>query len=322
MRVSAALPVGVAALFFEAAERRRRLEGRLLERLEGAGYREVILPILDYLEPYEPLLAAGNRAELYRFLDQSGEELALRADFTPLLARLLAPRLAAVGLPLALFYRGDVVRRQEAGAGHLAELYQLGVERIGETGPAADAAVVRLLGECLLAAGAPAPQLVLGFAGALDGLLLAAAGDAAGALAERVARRERQAARASSSALLEIVEEGRPADPAVLGEAVAAELARLDGLVAELGRALPGLQVVVDLAEFALYGRDPRLAAASGARGYYDGVVFRAYVGRRALPVAAGGRYDSLFARLGAAVPAVGFSLGIEGLGAESGGGG
>ena len=110
MRVSAALPTGVAALLFESARARRRLEGKLVALVEERGYGEAILPILDYLEPYESLLTPASRAELYRFIDRDGEQLALRADFTPLLARLLAPRLAALDLPLRLFYRGDVVR--------------------------------------------------------------------------------------------------------------------------------------------------------------------------------------------------------------------
>ena len=75
MKVSAALPTGVAALLFESARRRRRTEDRLVARLEEAGYGEVILPILDYLEPYEALLTASARGELYRFIDRDGELL-------------------------------------------------------------------------------------------------------------------------------------------------------------------------------------------------------------------------------------------------------
>ncbi|HEX2645104.1 MAG TPA: ATP phosphoribosyltransferase regulatory subunit, partial [Thermoanaerobaculia bacterium] len=130
MRISAALPTGVHALFFESARRRRALEARLAGRLEAAGFHEVILPILDYLEPYEPMLTAASRGELYRFVDRGGDLLALRADFTPMLARLLAPRLSSNGsslpLPLRLFYRGDVVRYEEERAGRQREFYQMG----------------------------------------------------------------------------------------------------------------------------------------------------------------------------------------------------
>ena len=174
MRISAALPTGVAALLFESARRRRDAEERLVARLEAAGYAEVILPILDYLEPYEALLTPAARGELYRFVDRDGELLALRADFTPMLARLLAPRLPSLALPLRLYYRGDVIRYQEERAGRAREFYQVGAELLGLAGEPAEREVLRLFLELATAAGGAALQVVLGFAGALDGLLLAA----------------------------------------------------------------------------------------------------------------------------------------------------
>ncbi len=322
MRVSAALPAGVAALFFEAAAERRRLEGRLAAVLEAAGYGEVLLPILDYFEPYEPLLGAAARGRLYRFVDRAGEVLALRADFTPMLARLLAPRLAHLPLPLRLFYRGDVVRQQEDRSGRTRELYQLGAELLGAAGPAADEELLRLFVSVLARSGAPRPQVVLGFAGALDELLLAAGGEAAGELARAVARRERGPARRAARALAQVVEDGLPADPADLGPRAGERLRQLQQLAAVLGQEQGQIELSVDLAEFARFTLDPRLAAgdaAPDAEGYYDGLVFRAYVAGDAQPVGAGGRYDSLFSRLGAVLPAVGFSLSLDRLAASDG---
>ena len=73
MRISAALPHGVTAFLFEAARQRRELEGRLVDAVEAEGFAEVILPIVDYLEPYEPLLNPASRGELYRFIDRDGK---------------------------------------------------------------------------------------------------------------------------------------------------------------------------------------------------------------------------------------------------------
>jgi len=128
MSISADLPTGVAALLFGAARERREMEARLVREMETAGYAEVILPVLDYAEPYDAFLTAASRGELYRFVDRDGQLLVLRSDFTPMLARLLAPRLASLDLPLRLFYSGDVVRYQEERAGRLREFYQLGAE--------------------------------------------------------------------------------------------------------------------------------------------------------------------------------------------------
>ncbi len=219
MRLATGLPAGVSALLFDSAARLRALEGRLAGALDAAGFREAILPVVDYFAPYEPLLPPAARAELYRFADRDGELLALRSDFTPLLARLLAPHLAGLDLPLRLFYRGDVVRCPERGARRETEVYQIGGELLGA--PADAEALEReavLLCARLLALAAPGrARLVLGLAGVLDELLVAAAGAGAPGLARAVARRELAAARGAGAALAEIVERGTPADAAALG---------------------------------------------------------------------------------------------------------
>jgi ATP phosphoribosyltransferase regulatory subunit len=312
MRVSAALPTGVAALLFESARRRREAEERLVARLQEAGYSEVILPILDYLEPYEALLTPATRGELYRFVDRDGDLLALRADFTPMLARLLAPRLSSLYLPLRLFYRGDVVRYQEERAGRAREFYQLGAELLGMPGEFAEREVLRLFLELATAMGGGGLQVVLGFAGALDRLLLAADTTDPVRLAEAVARRGRGEVRRACRVLLSVVENGLPDRPEDLGPEAADRLRGLAALRDELAANFPGVLLTIDLAEFARNGLDPRLTVTEGERPYYDGLVFHSYAGPAALPVGGGGRYDRLFRALGAEVPAVGFSLSLE----------
>ena len=321
MRVSAALPTGVAALLFESARRRRDAEDRMVSQLRGARYAEAILPILDYLEPYEELLTATARGELYRFIDRDGELLALRADFTPMLARLLAPRIESLELPLRIFYRGDVIRYEEERAGRQREFYQVGAELLGLPGEPGEREVLRLFLELaglelpgLDGTGKPggALQVVLGFAGALDGLLLAADVDDPLRLAAAVARRERGEVRRACPSLLRVVEDGLPERPEDLGEAAAGRLHGLLALRDEMAGRFPGVLLSVDLAEFARHSLDPRLSVAEGERPYYDGLVFHAYAGAAALPVGGGGRYDRLFRALGAELPAVGFSLNLE----------
>jgi ATP phosphoribosyltransferase regulatory subunit len=319
MRVSAALPTGVAALLFESARRRRDAEERLVALLREAGYSEVILPILDYLEPYESLLTPATRGELYRFVDRDGELLALRADFTPMLARLLAPRLASLALPLRLYYRGDVVRYQEERAGRAREFYQLGAELLGLAGGAAEREVLRLFLELVTAGGARDLQVVLGFAGALDRLLLEARGSDPARLAAAVARRERGEVRRAGTTLLDVVENGVPGRTEDLGPEASDRLIELYAVRDELAAAFPGMSLSIDLAEFARNSLDPRLTAGGEDRPYYDGLVFHAYAGPAAIPVGGGGRYDRLFRALGAEVPAVGFSVSLERL-LEAGG--
>ncbi len=324
MRLSSTLPAGVSALFFESAARLRRLEADLATVLEERGFREAVLPIVDYFAPYEPLLQPAVRSELYRFADRDGELLALRSDFTPLLARLLAPHLAALELPLRLFYRGDVVRCPERGARGEVEQYQIGGELLGAegSGPELEREAALVFAHLVALATGGRAHLVLGLAGALDELLLSAAGaERAPELAQAIARRERSAARqgsarstASGAAIAEIIDEGVPRDSRRLGQRGAAALENLRALRAELARREPEIEVTIDLAEFADFADLSRDAGARDFRPYYDGLVMRAYLPGRARPVASGGRYDALFRKLGAAVSAVGFSLQLDAL--------
>jgi len=343
VRISAALPHGVTAFLFEAARQRRELEDRLVRALEEAGFSEVILPIVDYLEPYEPLLNPATRGELYRFIDRDGELLALRSDFTPMLARLLAPRLHNLDLPVHVFYRGDVVRYEEERAGHQRELFQLGAELLGLSGEEAERRMLQLFLK-LLAVAAPdgkgdgdGVRVVLGFAGALDRLLLAAAPTVAPLeLAEAIRRRERAVVRkvpGVGPVLLAVVEHGEPPRAEDLGPEAGERLVRLQALQSEIATEFPRARLSIDLAEFARHPLDPRIeelsrtaGGAGGAiegpdRGYYDGLVFRGYVGSGGQPVGAGGRYDRLFSHLGAEAPAVGFTVGLDRLLENSGAG-
>ena len=163
-------------------------------------------------------------------------------------------------------------------------------------------------------AAAPSQRVVLGLAGALDAALAeaAAAGDDPAALAHAVARRERGPVRRRGGVLAAVVEDGLPRHPDDLGRQAGARLRRLLALRDEMAAEFPAVELAVDLAEFAHQVLDPALVAAAGERSYYDGLVFRAYAGDLALPAGSGGRYDRLFSRLGADVPAVGFSFGLE----------
>ncbi len=317
MRISASLPTGVEALMMGSARRRRALEQRLVARLEAEGFSEVVLPVVDYLAPYEALLSPASREQLYRLVDRDGEVLALRGDFTPMLARLLAPRLQFLELPLKLYYRGDVLRYQEERAGRQRELYQVGAEVLGMEGTAGEELALESFLALLEAACPPLsneqrrPLVVLGFAGALDQPLAESGVEQVGRLAAAVLRRDRAAVRDMSPGLLQVVREGVPADVECLGEIAVAQLRRLMVLVERLGESHPRLQLRVDLAEFADQILEPRLRPELGPGAYYDGLIFRAYAAEGSQEIGAGGRYDRLFYTLGAEVTAAGFSLSL-----------
>jgi ATP phosphoribosyltransferase len=314
------LPRGVQAFLFDAAERRRKAEDSVVRRLQEAGLREVILPVLDFADPYAGVTAEGDE-RVYRFLDRQGNTLSLRADFTPMAARVIAPRLGTLSGPVSLFYRGDVVRDEEIGVGRRREFAQVGAERYGDGRPEADGEMLVLALSCLGDIPAARLRLTLGWAGLLERLLVAVApalakGGGSG-LGAAVA-----AARARHVTQLEALLRASGA-----GEAVAVQVARallvgfdpgselfrppvLAGASAELARAAalaqsarPGLPVVIDLAD-------------APQAPYYTGLTFSVDAASGGGTIAGGGRYDGLLARFGTPTPALGFCIGLETLGA------
>jgi ATP phosphoribosyltransferase len=312
------LPRGVQALLFESAERRRRVEESVVRTLAGAGFRETILPVLDFASPYDGVTAEGDE-RLYRFVDRGGELLALRADFTPMAARVVAPRLSGLPMPVALFYRGDVVRDEPSGVGRPREFAQVGAELYGDGSFDADLRMLRTLLEATADVPAGRLCLTLGWAGLLPALLSAiargivnrrrSAGDAAlaDARARRVSRlgERLRAAGASAVATDEVstalLSGFDPASP-LFGLPVLAQAARFLAVAAGAARsARERLEVVVDL-------------AGTPEAPYYTGLTFALDAKGGAGSLAGGGRYDGLLGRFGPDAAAVGFCVGLEAL--------
>ena len=273
-------PTGVHALLTDETARRRRIETRFVDHLESAGFAEVVLPIIDYVEPYAALVDRDSTRQSYRFVDREGDLVAIRSDFTPMLARALAPALRAEELPLRLFYRGDVIRCEASRLGSNRELFQIGAELVGDGSAEGDIAMLRL-----------AADLVRQF----NGKPTIVYNDVSIAAALGASARETLVTKRADASTPPIVRK------VIAGEATLEDLApyapkavaRLDAI----GRAL-------DPGEFVLHLDDLEESA-----GYYTGLRFRVY--GKSL-VAQGGRYDQLYARFGTAAPAIGFTFTVE----------
>lgn len=135
-------PTGARPLLIEETARRRTIESRFVSLLEEAGFAEVVLPIIDFAEPYAEVMERDARLS-YRFTDRDGELVSIRSDFTPMVARALAPTLSADDT-LRVFYRGDVIRCQNPRLGSNRELFQIGAELVGDASPEADVAILQL----------------------------------------------------------------------------------------------------------------------------------------------------------------------------------
>ena len=309
------LPKGVKIYLPDEAAQKRVVEERLLGVFRRWGYREVVTPTYEYFD----VLSQGTDHDLqegmFKMVDrESGRLLALRADITPQIARIVATRMRDEPKPLRLAYVTNVFRYDEPQVGRYREFYQAGVEQVGLPNPEGDAEMIAMTVECLRALGLDQFQLDVGQTDFFRGILEDLAVD------ETTARRLRSAlSRKDVSALERRVEElGAPAAvtelllalPSLYGRGEV--IARAERLVknARSEAALRNLSEVYRL--LGLYGlADAVLLDLGEVRGfdYYSGVHFEAYVTGLGAALAGGGRYDQMLGRFGYDCPATGFAV-------------
>jgi ATP phosphoribosyltransferase regulatory subunit len=311
----AQVPPGVQCFVGEEARRRRRIEEAVVSVFEGWDYEEIIPPLFDYADVFTGEALAPKT---YSFVGRDGNVLALRPDFTSLLAKIAAGRLRDRKAPLRLYYSGEVVRYEPVKAGRQSELHQMGLEHLGGEARAADAEVLAIAAECLERLGAREWVLALGHVGVFNGLVEGAGLDAGRreALRERVESKDPAGVRAA-------LEGGGRAGGATAalerlsalagGTDVLDDAARAFAFCPPAAQAVDELRAVVDALRKA--GLADRLAVdLAEVRGldYYTGLVFRVFASGLGFEVGGGGRYDTLLARFGRPLPAVGFMLGLD----------
>ena len=212
------------------------------------------------------------------------------------------------------------MRYEPVKAGRQNELYQMGLEHLGGDARAADVEVLAIAAECLERLGVQGFVLAVGHVGVFAGLVEAAglAGERArGAARPRGiegprrrpagARRECRACAADVATALERL--------TLLGggRETLEQAASVLSCCAPARAALEELRAVTDALAAAGLGRHVAVDLAE-VRGldYYTGLVFRVFAPDLGFEVGGGGRYDTLLARFGRPLPAVGFMLGLD----------
>ncbi|HEX9983407.1 MAG TPA: ATP phosphoribosyltransferase regulatory subunit [Thermoanaerobaculia bacterium] len=294
-------PTGARPLLIEETARRRRIETRIASLLGERGFDEIVLPIIDFAEPYSGVVDRGAVRQSYRFVDRDGELVAIRSDFTPMVARALAPALTAAQLPLRVWYRGDVIRCEATRLGANRELFQIGAELVGDASVEADIEAMQL-----------AAQIVTSFG--IEPLVVY--NDVS--LVEQFAPDVREAL---------VTKRMRDGLPPLAAKMIAGTVT-LDDLPRAIAERLRRIAGVLDPERFVLHLDD-----VDTGSGYYTGLRFRVYGTSASLwdsgapeggqtrvsvprkgSLAEGGRYDNLYERFGARAAAVGFTFTIDDL--------
>ncbi len=147
-------PRGTRDFYPEEMLRRRWTENLWREIATRHGFDEIDGPRFEHLDLYTVKSGEGIVSELFSFSRQGSETtLALRPEFTPTLARMVAARASALPKPTKWFSVGPYFRAERPQRGRLREFLQWNVDIVGDDTPFADAELIACCVDHLAAAG-------------------------------------------------------------------------------------------------------------------------------------------------------------------------
>lgn len=252
---------------------------------------------------------------MFKFQDFDGKLLALRAEMTAPVARIVTTRMPSAPEPIRLFYITNVFRYNSSYLKNEREFYQAGVELVGCNTPEADGEILALLISFLKQIGLEQVRIDLGNASLLKDLQ-----NAAGLDKKQKTALQRLLSCRDLIGLKKFMEKNK--FPADLCDAFV-ELSRCRKLSEVSKISLNGskyddakkqLQSLKELQKALVdYGIDDLVYfdfSLTRQIEYYTGMVFEASVPNLGLPLGSGGRYDKFIEKFGKLdLPATGFAL-------------
>jgi len=289
----------------------RYFEGTVAALLDGYGYRQIRMPIVEFTELFKRSIGEVTdivEKEMYTFEDRNGDSLTLRPEGTAACVRaVLEHGLAGGGQTQKLWYIGPMFRHERPQKGRYRQFHQIGVEVFNIDGPDIDAEMIIMTWRL---------WQLLGIRESVT-LELNSLGTSAARAVYRDALVEYLSARAEqldedsrrrlNSNPLRVLDSKVPETQTLLVDAP--KLA--DYLDEESKVHFEGLKARLDAAGVP-YVINPKLVRGLD---YYSKTVFEwvtSELGSQGT-VCAGGRYDGLVEQMGGKpTPGVGFAMGIE----------
>src|SRR5512136_127907 len=131
---------------------------------QSFGYQEYDGPFIETLDLY----AAKSGEELVKkqsfvFKDRGGDEITLRPELTPSLARMVAARQSQLPRPIRWWSFGPMWRYEQPQKGRSREFFQWNVDILGVENPAADAELVAVIATFFRLIGLTPAEVVIQF---------------------------------------------------------------------------------------------------------------------------------------------------------------
>ncbi len=309
-------PLGMRDTLPRLYETKAAARDKISTEIKKWGYQFIETPALEYYETVGEASAILDQ-QLFKLLDQQGHTLVLRPDMTAPIARAAASKILKEQVPLRLAYSANVYRAQQREGGRPAEFEQIGIECIGNGSISADAEMITLMADVLLAAGLKDFKISIGHIGFLQELFLSILGNEERASVLRKFLYEKNYVgyreHVKSLPLSSIDKQRLIAFISLRGgeDTISRALELLENSV--------GQETLTELKELAqqlkAYGVEEYVSfdlTLVSHMSYYTGTLFEVYAGEVGSPIGNGGRYDNLLAKFGWNAPATGFAIRMD----------
>ena len=313
------IPDGMKDILFEECVSKVKIENAFRSLYLNAGFEEVISPTIEFYDVFNGEDQPMEQEKMYKLFDNQGRILVLRPDMTTPIARIAATKLKDKGIPLKLCYTSNIFRINENFNGKMNEITQSGIEIIGTDNLKADAEVIIIGINALLAAGLKNFKIELGQAEFFKGLTEELSMDdlKKEKLRSLIENKNFAALKAFIDDNIDYIKPEAKTIlkelPSLFGGIEVIKKAKVMTTNKSALRALESLEKVYLILDE--IGLSSYLAIDLGMvhhLNYYTGIIFRGYSNEVGNNILSGGRYDKLIGRFGEDLPATGLAINVD----------
>ncbi|MBE5949346.1 MAG: ATP phosphoribosyltransferase regulatory subunit [Lachnospiraceae bacterium] len=310
-------PEGVRDIYNKECARKLAVQENIHEVFASCGYKDIQTPTFEFFDIFNKERGSVASREMFKFFDRDGNTLVLRPDITPSVARAATKYFMDEDMPIRLCYMGNTYINNSSYQGRLKEVTQLGCELIGDATVDADAEIIAMVVQCMMASGLKDFQVQIGQVDYFNGLVEEAGID------EDVQEQLRELIENKNyfgvDELLTSINIDDKTKKSFLGMAdlfggfdvLAKAKENTDNEISL--KAVERLEKLYKVLEY--YKLEERVSFELDMLGhykYYTGIIFRAYTYGTGDAIVTGGRYDNLIAQFGKDAPSVGFAIVID----------
>ena len=312
-------PEGVRDIYSQECNRKQKLQEKLHRVFHQYGFEDIETPTFEYFEVFSKEVGTIPSRELYKFFDREGNTLVLRPDFTPSVSRACATYFNPEKEVVSLCYTGNTFINNSSFRGRLKETTQMGVERMGDDSPEADAEILAMTVECLLATGLTEFQVSVGQVDYYKAIF------AQTGMSQEEEEELRELISQKNYFGVEELVKNKNMDKSLAR--VLSQLPQMFGATEVLEKAKSltdnpqALKAVARLEEIyellKVYGYEKYVTfdfAMLSKYHYYTGIIFQAYTYGTGEALIKGGRYNQLMKHFGKPAASIGFAIVVDNL--------